>query len=219
MTLSTPTANRALLYAVLSRLVSYPMTPDLLRLIGELDVPGPAGRNAAGELRRLRDAVGALGGPDAAVDFLNREATRLFEGPGQPAAPPFGSFYLSGGTLMGPETAAVRRAYLDAGFLPDPSVNLPPDHLSLELGFLGVLSGRAGDEVEPSAVSARLAWWDFIATHLAPWLALWQADLRRAEAHAFYLGVAGFISEILEADLAWLDEHGRANAGEAAEGR
>lgn len=217
MTIATPTRNRALLYAVLSRLVSYPMTPDLLRLIGDLDVPGPAGRDAAAELTRLREAVAALGGTDAAVEALNREATRLFEGPGQPAAPPFGSFYLSGGTLMGPETAAVRRAYLDAGFLPDPSVHLPPDHLSLELGFLGVLAERAGDEVEARASSARLAWWEFVATHLAPWLALWQADLRRAEAHPFYLGVAGFISEILEADLAWLDEHGRANAGEPAE--
>lgn len=217
MTLLTPTRDRALLYAVLSRLVSYPVTPDLLRLVGELDVPGPDGRAAAGELRRLGDAVATLGGPDAAVEVLNREATRLLEGPGQPLAPPYGSFYLSGGTLMGPEAAAVRRAYLDAGFLPDPSVQLPPDHLSLELGFLGVLAGRAGDEPEAETASARRAWWEFIATHLAPWLALWQADLRRAGAHSFYLGVAGFISEILEADLAWLDEHGAAIADDAAE--
>lgn len=219
MILMPATRDRALLYTVLSRLVSYPVTPDLLRLIGDLDVPGPAGHGAAGELRRLREAVGALGGPDAAVEPLNREATRLFEGPGQPAAPPFGSFYLSGGTLMGPETAAVRRAYLDAGFLPDPSVNLPPDHLALELGFLGVLAERAGDGADAEAASARRAWWDFIATHLAPWLALWQADLRRAESHEFYLGVAGFISEILEADLAWLDDHDRAGGSEAAERR
>ena len=219
MTLSTPTRDRALLYGVLSRLLSYPVTPDLLRLICGLDVPGPAGHDAAGELRRLREAVGALGGPDAAVEPLNREATRLFEGPGQPAAPPFGSFYLSGGALMGPETAATRRAYLDAGFLPDPSVCLPPDHLSLELGFLGMLAERAGGGAEGEAAPARWAWWDFIATHLAPWLSLWQADLRRAEAHPFYLGVAGFISEILEADLAWLDDHDYAGTGEAAEGR
>ncbi|MBA3875880.1 MAG: hypothetical protein C0498_02920 [Anaerolinea sp.] len=216
MTLSTPTHDRTLLYAVLSRLVSYPVTTDLLRQVVELDVSGPAGRDAAGELRRMQDAISALGGADAAIEVLNREATRLFEGPGQPLAPPFGSFYLSGGTLMGPEAAAVRGAYLDAGFLPDPSVHLPPDHLSLELGFLGVLAGRAGDGPDAQMESARQAWWGFIAVHLAPWLSLWQADLSRAEAHAFYLGAAGFISEILEADLAWLDEH-RPNDGKAAE--
>lgn len=206
MTLSSPSQDRALLYAVLSRLVSYPVTSDLLGLVGELDVSEPDGRSAASELRRLQDAVTALGGADDAPEFLNREATRLFEGPGQPLAPPFGAFYLSGGTLMGPETAAVRGAYLDAGFLPDPSANLPPDHLSLELGFLGALAGRAAGSSGADAESARSVWWDFVANHLAPWLALWQADLRRAKAHPFYLGVAGFISEILEADLAWLDE-------------
>jgi TorA maturation chaperone TorD len=107
---------------------------------------------------------------------------------------------------MGREAAAVRGAYLDAGFLPDPSAHLPPDHLSLELGFLGVLAGRAADSSGADAGLARDAWWNFTANHLAPWLALWEAGLRRAEAHPFYLGVAGFISEILEADLAWLDE-------------
>lgn len=206
MTLSSPTQDRALLYAVLSRLVSYPVTSDLLRVVGELDISKPDGGGAANELRRLQDAVTALGGADDAPEFLNREATRLFEGPGLPLAPPFGSFYLSGGTIMGPEAAAVRGAYLDAGFLPDSSVHLPPDHLSLELGFLGALAGRVADSTGADAESARDAWWDFVASHLAPWLASWQAGLLRAEAHPFYLGVAGFISEILEADLAWLDE-------------
>ena len=206
MTLSSPTQDRALLYAVLSRLVSYPVTSDLLRVVGELDISKPDGGGAANELRRLQDAVAALGGADDAPEFLNREATRLFEGPGLPLAPPFGSFYLSGGTIMGPEAAAVRGAYLDAGFLPDSSVHLPPDHLSLELGFLGALAGRAADSSGADAESARDAWWDFVASHLAPWLASWQAGLLRAEAHPFYLGVAGFISEILEADLAGLDE-------------
>lgn len=206
MTVSSPTQDRALLYAVLSRLVSYPVTSDLLRVVGELDIPKPDGGGAANELRRLQDAVAALGGADDAPEFLNREATRLFEGPGLPLAPPFGSFYLSGGTIMGPEAAAVRGAYLDAGFLPDSSVHLPPDHLSLELGFLGALAGRVAESSGADAESARDAWWDFVASHLAPWLESWQAGLLRAEAHPFYLGVAGFISEILEADLAWLDE-------------
>lgn len=206
MAILSSTQDRALLYAVLSRLVSYPVTSDLLRVVGELDIPKPDGGGAANELRRLQDAVAALGGADDAPEFLNREATRLFEGPGLPLAPPFGSFYLSGGTIMGPEAAAVRGAYLDAGFLPDSSVHLPPDHLSLELGFLGALAGRAADSSEADAESARDAWWDFVGSHLAPWLASWQAGLLRAEAHPFYLGVAGFISEILEADLAWLDE-------------
>lgn len=206
MTLPSPSQERALLYAVLSRLASYPVTPDLLKVIGELGLPEPEGGAAADELRRMQDAVTALGGADDAPEFLNREATRLFEGPGQPLAPPFGSFYLNGGIMMGPEAAAVRGAYLDAGFLPDSSVHLPPDHLSLEFGFLAALAGRATNGSSPDADAAVSAWLDFVAGHLAPWLAPWQVDLLRAEAHPFYLGLAGFMSEILAADLAWFDE-------------
>jgi TorA maturation chaperone TorD len=182
------------------------MTTELLELVQKLDVPDTEAGAAATELQRMQDAIESLGGPDTAAEALNQEATRLFEGPGKPMAPPFASFYLNGETLMGPETGAVRRAYLDAGFLPDPSVHLPPDHLSLELGFLGALADRSAVVDATDAATARRSWWDFIANHLAPWLGRWHEDLRRANAHPFYLGLAGFVGEIVDADLAWLDE-------------
>lgn len=206
MTLATPTRDRALLYTLLSRLVTYPVTSELLRLVSELETPDANGAEVAGELRRMQDAIRDLGGPDSASEALNVEATRLLEGPGQPLAPPFGSFYLSGGTLMGPEATAVRQTYLDVGLLPDPSVQLPPDHLSLELGFLAGLARRAADGSGADVTPVRDAWRRFIANHLGPWLPRWQADLGRAGAHPFYQGLAGFISGILEADLAWLDD-------------
>lgn len=191
---------RASLYALLSRLFTYPLDAEVLTRVAGLSLDddvleAPTTPSAA--LAEMQSALAEAGDQSELVETLNREATRLFEGPGQPAAPPFGSFYLDGRQLMGPEALAVRRSYLAAGLLPDQAIHSPPDHLALELGFMAALA-RAGSR-EALAASR-----GFLVGHLLNWIPLWRADVLAARPHPFFEGLSIFVQAVLEADLALL---------------
>lgn len=188
-------SDRAPLYALLARLFSYPLAADVLTAVTRLALDDEVlepGLSAA--LTQMKVALS--GDWSATLETLNREATRLFEGPGQPVAPPFGSFYLNGRRLMGPEAIAVRQAYLATQLLPNLDGHLPPDHLSLELGFLAALA--------QGGPSNALAFREFLAEHVLNWLPKWRADVQAAKAHPFFIGLVAFTLGVLTADRNWL---------------
>lgn len=191
-------SDRAPLYALLARLFSYPLDVDSLTAVTRLSLDDDAIEPTLGAA--LAQMKAALSGDwPATLEALNREATRLFEGPGQPVAPPFGSFYLNGRRLMGPEAIEVRQAYLAAQLLPDLDGHLPPDHLSLELGFLASLAQGA----VPNVAAFR----KFLVKHVLNWLPKWRADVQAAKAHPFFIGLASFTQAVLEADRNWLTDN------------
>jgi TorA maturation chaperone TorD len=199
-------SDRAPLYALLARLFTYPLEADALTAVTRLSLDDDAIESSlSAALAQMKAAL--LGGPSV-VETLNREATRLFEGPGQPVAPPFGSFYLNGRRLMGPEAVDVRQAYLAAQLLPDRDGGLPPDHLSLELGFLAALA-QGGS---PNVTTFR----EFLAKHMLNWLPKWRADVQAAQAHPFFAGLAAFTQAALEADRDWLSDNDSLLAPEMA---
>jgi TorA maturation chaperone TorD len=210
---------RAALYALLSRLFTYPLDAAVLHQVLALQVEGeehvppdvPSPGQALGAMKR---AIGENADPAALVDELNLEATRLFEGPGKPAAPPFGSYYRNGGQLMGPEAIAVRKAYLAERLMPQDS-HVPHDHLLLELGFMAALARLAFDKKveEPLLASRR-----FLAEHMLSWLPYWRRNLEAAEPHPFYAGLGDFTLAVLEQDLEWLDHVLGIEESEGAEG-
>ncbi|MFP4481041.1 MAG: molecular chaperone, partial [Desulfohalobiaceae bacterium] len=60
---------------------------------------------------------------------LRVDHAKLFVGPYQLAAPPFGSVYLEQRqTLMGESTQMVKELYRQAGLEMDPEYNSPADH-------------------------------------------------------------------------------------------
>ena len=193
---------RPALYALLSRLFTYPLDAGVLSRVAGITFDESQSEPAAGLGPALAQMQGALADgrclPDP-VAALNCEATRLFEGPGRPAAPPFGSFYLNGQRLMGPETVAVGRAYLEAQLLPERHGNLPSDHLALELGLMAALAGTES----PERLAASR---DFLTRHLLSWVPAWRADALAAAPHPFFTGLVDFTQAVLEADLAWLDQ-------------
>ncbi len=82
--------ERAAIYALLARMFSYPLTTDELEAVAGLSVDESSGEaSALGAPLAQMQAAMSLDYP-VLVETLNREATRLFEGPGQPVAPPFG---------------------------------------------------------------------------------------------------------------------------------
>lgn len=197
--------TRAAIYDLLARVYTYPIDYAVLEAISALRVErAPAAVSDA--LAVMQARIVATDNREELVESLNVEATRLFEGPGQPAAPAYASFYLNKGHLMGEAALAVRRAYLAANALPREDGRIPPDHLALELGFMAYLAHEAASTPDSDAARALVASAQFLRQHLLTWVPRFDAAVVGATAHPFFVGLANLTSALLEADAAWLEE-------------
>lgn len=198
--------RRALLYGLLARLHTYPVDEQFLDAMAalRLEEPLPGLEEALGQ---MREAAAAFRTPTG-IETLNVEATRLFEGPGGPAAPPYASFYLHG-RLMGPAALSAHQFYLAHRALPDADVMVPPDQLALELGFMAHLAARS--EQAAAAGSPGESWEslrasrEFLEGHLLIWIPRFAEDVVRAADSAFFAGIARFTLAALEWDGLWLE--------------
>jgi TorA maturation chaperone TorD len=87
---------------------------------------------------------------DKAIERVAVEYTRLFVGPGTPAAPPWETLYREeGGILFGKPTFEMRRLFSAAGLKASAESHQFEDHIGFELLFLAVNSARFL-ETEPS---------------------------------------------------------------------
>lgn len=186
---------RAPLYDLLARLYTYPLDDAALEAIVALRLEN-ASTALSDALAVMQARIAAAPDRAAFVGALNVEATRLFEGPGQPAAPPFASFYLNDRQLMGPAALAVRRAYLSRNLRPRDDGRVPPDHLALELGFMALMAREdTAHGLTDSAV--------FLREHLLTWVPRWSAAVVAASAHPFFVGLANLTCAVLESDAQW----------------
>lgn len=136
--------------------------------------------------RRLGDAYAAEDTQTLLVDY-----TRLFLGPVQPLAQPYGSVWLSGETtLMQDSTMALVELYKQGGFEIDPEFRELPDHVAVELEFLYLLlfrqnrahpSGDAGDAATAAALQQKL-----LREHLGAWIGPFTAAMKAGAQTAFY---------------------------------
>ena len=92
----------------------------------------------AADARRLGEEFAAEEAESLLLDY-----TRLFLGPTQIIAQPYGSVWLDAEkTLMGSSTIAVQELYKEGGFEIDESFRELPDHIAAELEFLYLLIFR-----------------------------------------------------------------------------
>jgi TorA maturation chaperone TorD len=94
-----------------------------------------------------------------ALERVGVEYTRLFIGPGAPAAPPWETLYREGGTvLFGQPTIDMRRLFGEQGYQARAESHQFEDHIGFELLYLAMrYAGMAESEqhsVEPGTVSA-----------------------------------------------------------------
>lgn len=115
---------------------------------------------------------------------LRVEHARLFLGPFEVAAPPYGSVYRDGPkVLMGPSTLAVQRAYRKAGLTLAPDFHEVPDHVAAELEFAAyLLAGDGGDAAAAAAV--------FLREHLLPWAPAFCDRVEAESRNGFYATLA-----------------------------
>lgn len=155
----------------------------------------------------------AAGSARTAADFLQTttpealavEHARLFIGPFQLVAPPYGSIYLDDAkTVMGESTAQVAAFYRANGLqLADDFMELP-DHIAVELEFLSFLAFRqreaqmAGDK--DKAAQALHLQREFLGRFLLPWLEPFTTAIINDGEAPFYLAIARCSAAFITAD-------------------
>jgi len=191
--------TEAAVYGCLQGLYTYPMRKSKLTTLLELEVTDTRLQEHLGYLRSvIEDGVGQ----DDFLEQLDVEFTRLFVGPGQNPAPPYASFYLNEASLMGPETSAVRRVYLDWGVAPVDLDRIPDDHISVELSFMGYLNDQIHTALMENDDRRAQALFDaqtgFLRDHLLTWVPHFCDEVVSAAQQDFFIGLARLTQAQLE---------------------
>jgi len=143
------------------------------------------------------------------VEALAVEHARLFLGPFQLVAPPYGSYYLDDKkTVMGDSTAHVAAFYHSCGLHLADDFHELPDHITVELEFLSFLafSQRQAEAVANDDESKRLTGLqrEFLGKFLMPWLEPFTAAVISDGEAPFYQAIARCTAAFVNADNAAL---------------
>ncbi len=162
---------RSEIYRSLSSCYSLPKTGigEILKLL-ETGLCA-TGSNAISQVVMMRSELNTR----VTVDDLEIQFAKLFIGPYQLLAPPYGSIYLDDKRqIMGDSTLDVIKRYLAAGLTVNEEFKNPPDHISVELEFMHVLiieelnclHNGCSDEAAAS-LGHQL---EFLDSHLGQWI-------------------------------------------------
>jgi len=204
-------SNRENLYRLLARLYRIEVDEPLLRQLSEMGFPAECDEPELAEgYRMLTDWLRNPGNDpltDLAVDFA-----RIFLGAGVyegVAASPYESVYTSKERLIMQEARdQVFAIYRARGLYPDAELEIPEDHIALELEFLAHLCRetlQAGDD--QARVSALLREQkEFIEQHPAKWVPAFCADIEKCASTGFYRAVGKITLGFLNMDHAILED-------------
>ncbi|WP_035416423.1 TorD/DmsD family molecular chaperone [Ferrimonas kyonanensis] len=154
-----------------------------------------------GEARSRGDALAllkpALSQDNATlVPALKRDYTRLFIGPGELAAIPWGSPYLHEKRLLcGPSTEALAAFLQHHGILVSTQSREPVDHIGL---MLSVVAGLLGDEIKQQNGIALKVLSDFLEQHLLPWGLRFCTLMFEQASSDYYQAIALLTGSLLE---------------------
>jgi TorA maturation chaperone TorD len=130
---------------------------------------------------------------------LSVEYARLFLGPFETQAPPYGSLYLNGERkVMGDSTMEVIRFYEEAGLSRDKDFMDLPDHIAVELEFMSYLIYKEAEALEKSDFAAALDMIkkqkSFLDQFLGRWIMEFCEKIKASTDNGFYLALAGCAS-------------------------
>ena len=200
------TATREDIYRLLAACY-YSPTPALLEedcsaaLATLLEGMAPAAAQHAA------NAAGAIG--KITLEALAVEHARLFVGPFQLVAPPYGSIYLDEAkTVMGDSTARVAAFYHACGLHLADDFHELPDHFAVELEFMSYLAFKqreaevSGNKAEVTRLVALQR--EFLDRFLLPWLEPFTAAIITDGEAPFYQAIARCTAAFINADHAAL---------------
>lgn len=156
------------------------------------DSMGQAAARVDAQLAASAQALGAAFAATPLQDLLVDYA-RLFLGPIDAPARPYGSVWLPGEEgLMGRSSMALQELYREAGFDLSEDFRELPDHVAVELEFLYVLlfreaSGRASGDGASGAQEMKSR---FLGNHLDAWIDPFTQAMQHAAETRFYRELA-----------------------------
>lgn len=156
----------------------------------------------------IETALGRIvDGSDTDVETLRTAYTHLFRGISESAPdPPYESMYAGGG-FYSETTTEIRQGYRWAGVDVDTTTgNEPPDHLGLELQFLGELMTMDDTEADADEPDVEDAKWWLLDEHLTEWLPTYMARFQQAEPHDYYAGLVELALALVKTHRDQLDE-------------
>lgn len=195
---------------------------DVYRLLAACFYPPSQGLFEEGCCATLADLLAAVA-PDAAqhaaaavvagdkssFESLSVEHARLFIGPFQLVAPPYGSIYLDDAkTVMGDSTARVAAFYHACGLHLADDFHELPDHFAVELEFMSYLAFKqreaevSGDKAEKTRFIGLQR--EFLGRFLMPWLEPFTSAIIKDGEAPFYQAIARSAVAFIAADYAAL---------------
>jgi TorA maturation chaperone TorD len=154
----------------------------------------------AASARRLGEAFSAESPEDLLVDY-----TRVFLGPVEPLAQPYGSVWLGGQqALVQDSTMDVQELYEQGGFEIDEDFRELPDHIAAELEFLYLLIFRETEALGKGDLDGLAAMMSlrkrFLDLHLGAWVGPFTAAVGRGAGTAFYRELADLTERFVAAE-------------------
>ncbi|MDY0042162.1 MAG: molecular chaperone TorD family protein, partial [Desulforhabdus sp.] len=145
------------------------------------------------------------------IDQLKLDFARLFVGPYQLFAPPYGSVYLDGDwQVMGPSTLDVIERYRLGGLALSNDFHDAPDHIAVELEFLYFLTVKevqaTVENNQHAALAAQVMRNDFMHRHLGAWSAQFTKEVEENAETDFYRGVARCTRIFIESEMEQLEQ-------------
>ncbi len=149
----------------------------------------------------------SVSGEESRVEQLKVDHARLFVGPFQLLAPPYGSVYLDGKgrRLIGDSTVDVKQRYSQAGLGTGETFKEAPDHIAIELEFLYYLVFKELEAMTNSDVESALRYLatqqSFLRDHLGIWVTEFADAVERNASTGFYRNLAGATRAFVRQDL------------------
>lgn len=199
---STNTATREDVYRLLAACF-YPPSKELIEEKCCATLADLLASVAPDAAHYASDAVAA--GSESSLDALSVEHARLFIGPFQLVAPPYGSIYLDDTkTVMGDSTAKVAAFYHNCGLQLADDFHELPDHFAVELEFMSFLAFKqreaevSGDSNEVTRITSLQH--EFLNRFLIPWLEPFTSAIISDAEAPFYQAISQCTATFINAD-------------------
>jgi len=198
----TNTATREDVYRLLAACF-YPPSKELIEEKCCATLAGLLASVASDAAQYASDAVAACS--ESSLDALAVEHARLFIGPFQLVAPPYGSIYIDDAkTVMGDSTARVAAFYHDCGLQLAEDFHELPDHFAVELEFMSFLAFKqreaevSGNSTEVVRITSLQH--EFLGIFLMPWLEPFTSAIVTDAEAPFYQAIARCTATFINAD-------------------
>lgn len=193
--------SRSSVYSLLSTLYIREVTPEILSFL--------KGNEISAILEGLGMDISSIVKNNPGKELLNElseEYAALFIVPG--GIKPYESVRLKG--LLCQEPAwEVEEFYKKCGLIVREDSTLLPDHLGMELLFIGYLAGKEAEAWDNNDDETAAKWLDyendFFETHINRWVLDFLRDMERLSFHPFYEGLSQLTLRFIESEKIYLN--------------